>query len=77
MDFFGASFTAALKLLIAFDATVWEIIQTSVSISVAAAFIAALLAIPAGVFTALTEFSGKTILPVSYTHLTLPTKRIV
>lgn len=74
MDFFGASFTAALKLLIAFDATVWEIIQTSVSISVAAAFIAALLAIPAGVFTALTEFSGKTILQhILNTLMAMPT----
>ncbi|HCD05632.1 MAG TPA: ABC transporter permease, partial [Methylophaga sp.] len=62
MEFFGASFTAAIKLLVSFDATVWEIIQTSVSISVAAASIAALMAIPAGVFTALTDFPGKSAL---------------
>ncbi|WP_417549703.1 ABC transporter permease [Methylophaga sp.] len=74
MDFFGASVVAALKLLIAFDATVWEIIQTSVGISVAAAFIAALLAIPAGVFTALTEFSGKAALQhILNTLMAMPT----
>lgn len=75
MDFFGASFTAALKLLIAFDATVWEVVQTSVSISVAAAFIAALLAIPAGVFTALTTlFPGKTALQhILNTLMAMPT----
>ncbi|WP_247869973.1 ABC transporter permease [Methylophaga sp. SB9B] len=74
MDFFGASFVAALKLLMSFDATVWEIIQTSVSISVAAAFIAALLAIPAGVFTALTEFSGKAALQhILNTLMAMPT----
>jgi tungstate transport system permease protein len=74
VDFFGASFLAALKLLMVFDATVWEIIQTSVSISVAAAFIAALLAIPAGVFTALTEFSGKAALQhILNTLMAMPT----
>lgn len=74
MDFFGASFVAALKLLIAFDVTVWEIIQTSVGISVAAAFIAALLAIPAGVFTALSEFSGKAALQhILNTLMAMPT----
>ncbi|WP_266277972.1 ABC transporter permease [Methylophaga sp. OBS3] len=50
---------AALQLLLQLDAAVWQIIITSVAISVVASLIAAIFAVPAGVLMAVSSFLGK------------------
>lgn len=62
MDFFSHSLIAAFALLTGFDAEVWRIILSSILISLIASAVAAFLAVPAGVWAAINEFPGKTIL---------------
>ncbi|MBE9533319.1 MAG: ABC transporter permease [Proteobacteria bacterium] len=50
---------AAFQLVISFDHEIYQIVSTSVSISIIAALIAASLAIPAGISMALNHFRGK------------------
>ena len=59
MNYFAESLLAAVQLLMALDADVWQIIVTSVMISVIAALLAAMLSVPAGVMMAINEFPGK------------------
>ncbi|HET8807294.1 MAG TPA: ABC transporter permease [Methylophaga sp.] len=59
MNYFAESLLAALQLLLNLDADVWQIIITSVFISVTAALLAAVLAVPAGVMMAVNSFPGK------------------
>lgn len=59
MEYFSASFAAALVLIFRLDPDIMRIVLTSVSISLSASAIAALLAIPAGVVMALNQFPGK------------------
>ena len=59
MNYFIESLSAAFTLIIGFDVTIYQIVLTSVVISVSASLIAASLAIPAGVAMALNQFRGK------------------
>lgn len=59
MSYFADSLTAAFQLIISFDAEIYQITLTSVSISIIAALIAASLAVPAGIAMALNQFMGK------------------
>lgn len=59
MSYFTESLLAAFNLIISFDAGIYRIVFTSVSISITATLITALLAIPAGVSMALNTFTGK------------------
>ena len=62
MGYFSDSLAAAFQLIILFDKDIYQIAITSVSISFFAALIAASLAIPAGIYMALNQFSGKQII---------------
>lgn len=62
MDYFIDSFRSAVGLIVQFDPQVYRIVWTSLKISLAAAFIAALWAIPLGVLAALHDFPGKRLL---------------
>lgn len=59
MNYFTESLLAAFSLITSLDANIYRIVLTSVSISITATLIAALLAIPAGVAMALNTFTGK------------------
>ncbi|MFT7413576.1 MAG: tungstate transport system permease protein [Methylophagaceae bacterium] len=74
MNYFTESLLAAFHLIISFDANIFRIVATSVSISITATLIAALLAIPAGVAMALNTFTGKTPLQhILNTLMSMPT----
>jgi tungstate transport system permease protein len=60
MNYFTESLFAAFRLITSLDADIYRIVITSVSISITATLIAALLAIPSGVAMALNTFIGKT-----------------
>ena len=62
MDFFSHALSAAFKLIIQFDPTVWQIVWVSVKISLTAVVIAAIVAIPLGSWIALNQFPGKRLL---------------
>ncbi|MDH5358290.1 MAG: ABC transporter permease [Gammaproteobacteria bacterium] len=59
MTYFIDSLLAAMALVTHFDSDIYQIVATSVSISLIAALIAASLAIPAGITMAQHQFSGK------------------
>jgi tungstate transport system permease protein len=59
MNYFIESLLAAFSLITSLDADIYRIVLTSVSISITATLIAALLAIPTGVAMALNTFTGK------------------
>lgn len=59
MDYFANSLIAAFQLIGSLDADIFQIVFTSVFISLVASAIAALLAVPAGVLMALHQFRGK------------------
>lgn len=59
MDFFSHTLSAALKLIIQFDPTVWLIVWVSLKISLGAVVIASIVAIPLGSWIALNTFPGK------------------
>ena len=59
MGYFSDSLAAAFQLILSFDKDIYQIAATSVSISFIAALIAAILAIPAGIYMALNRFVGK------------------
>ncbi|MDO7596340.1 MAG: ABC transporter permease [Pseudomonadota bacterium] len=59
MNYFIESLLAAFSLITSLDGDIYRIVLTSVSISITATLIAALLAIPAGVAMALNTFTGK------------------
>lgn len=74
MSYFVDSLFAAFNLITSFDADIYRIVITSVSISITATLIAALLAIPAGVSMALNSFTGKvTIQHLLNTLMSMPT----
>lgn len=62
MDYFEASLRAALRLLLTGDAEVWQIVLTSLRISLTAVLLAALIAIPLGGAIGMAEFVGKRLL---------------
>ena len=59
MEFFAESFARALHLILSADAELVAIVGTSLSTSCAAVLIASVLAIPAGIGVAITQFPGK------------------
>jgi len=59
MDYFANSLLAAFRLIGSLDADIYQIVFTSVFISLAASAIAAFIAVPAGVMMALHQFRGK------------------
>jgi len=59
MSYFTDSFSAAVDLITALDPELFQIVFNSVSISLIAALIAGVLAIPAGIVMALNRFPGK------------------
>ncbi|NOQ81415.1 MAG: ABC transporter permease subunit [Methylophaga sp.] len=59
MNYFIDSLSAAVELILSFDPDIYQIVFTSVLISITAAIIAASVAIPAGVTMALNSFRGK------------------
>jgi len=74
MDFFAQSLIAAFALLTGLDAEVWRIIITSILISLIASAIAALIAVPAGVWASVSEFRGKaTLRHLLNTLMAMPT----
>jgi len=74
MNYFTDSLLAAFRLIISLDANIFRIVVTSVSISIIATLIAALLAIPAGVSMALNTFIGKaTLQHLLNTLMSMPT----
>ena len=74
MNYFIDSLSAAVDLIISFDPAIYQIAITSVLISITAAVIAAILAIPAGVKMALTTFRGKAFLQhILNTLMAMPT----
>jgi len=74
MNYFIESLLAAFSLITSLDANIYRIVLTSVSISITATLIAALLAIPAGVAMALNNFKGKTSLQhILNTLMSMPT----
>lgn len=74
MSYFTESLLAAFNLITSFDADIYRIVITSVSISITATLITALLAIPAGVSMALNTFNGKaTLQHLLNTLMSMPT----
>jgi len=74
MNYFTDSLLAAFRLIISFDANIFRIVITSVTISITATLIAAVLAIPAGVSMALNSFTGKaTLQHLLNTLMSMPT----
>jgi tungstate transport system permease protein len=74
LDYFAQSFTAAFELIFRFDPDVWLTVWTSLRISVIAALVAALLAIPAGIIIATNDFPGKCFLQqILNTLMAMPT----
>lgn len=59
MGYFSDSLAGAFWLITSFDAAIYKIAFTSISISLIAALIAACLAIPSGIAFALNPFTGK------------------
>jgi tungstate transport system permease protein len=59
LDYFSHSLSVALELIFQFDPGVWQVVWTSLKISLVAIVIASAMAIPLGALIALNEFSGK------------------
>jgi len=59
MNYFYDALLSALQLLIQFDPTIYQIAWTSIKISLIATFFASIIAIPLGIFTAISDFIGK------------------
>lgn len=59
MGYFADSLAVALQLIFSFDKDIYQIVATSVAISLIATLIAASLAIPIGIYIALNQFTGK------------------
>ena len=74
MNYFIDSLSAAIELIFSFDPDIYQIVFTSVLISITAAIIAASLAIPAGVTMALNQFHGKAFIQhILNTLMAMPT----
>jgi len=74
VNYFVDSLSAAVELIFSFDADIYQIVFTSVLISITAAVIAASIAIPAGVTMALNHFRGKSFIQhILNTLMAMPT----
>jgi tungstate transport system permease protein len=59
MDYFLSALQSAITLIITFDDEIWQIVQTSLNISLQACLYASVIAVPAGILLAIKTFSGK------------------
>jgi len=59
MDYFLTALYSAIKLIFSFDAEIWQIVRTSLNISLQACLYASLIAVPAGILLAIKQFPGK------------------
>lgn len=74
MSYFADSLSTAVALITSFDKEIYQIVITSVSISIIAAIIAATVAVPAGTLMGLYDFRGKQLLQhLLNTLMALPT----
>ncbi len=74
MNYFADSFNSAFNLILSFDHALYQVVFNSVYISLVAAVIAGLLAIPAGIIVALKDFKGKQLLQqILNTLMAMPT----
>jgi tungstate transport system permease protein len=74
MSYFSDSLSAATDLILSFDQALYEIVFNSISISLIAAVIAGVLAIPAGIIMALNQFAGKQLIQhILNTLMAMPT----
>jgi len=74
MDYLLRSLAEAGRLLARFDPEVWLVVWTSLKVSVAAAVLASLVGVPAGVWVALHRFRGRgALLLLLNTLMALPT----
>ena len=72
--FFLDAIISSFNLILDIDATLFNIVITSLKVSFTAVFIASLIGIPLGIIVALNEFGGKKLLMVSLnTLMALPT----
>ncbi len=77
MNYFSDALSAALKLVLQFDAKVYEIVWTSVKISLIATFFASMLGVVLGIWAAIGEFPGKRLLQqILNTLMAMPTVMI-
>ncbi len=74
MSYFADSLSAAIDLIASFDQALYEVVFNSISISLIAAVIAGVLAIPAGIIMALNQFVGKQLIQhILNTLMAMPT----
>lgn len=74
MSYFFDALTSATSLITSFDPETYQIVSTSLFVSLIATLVAASLAIPAGILTALNSFRGKAALQhLLNTLMSMPT----
>ncbi|MCK5190777.1 MAG: ABC transporter permease, partial [Methylococcales bacterium] len=77
MSYFSEALLSALQLIIQFDPEIYQIVWTSVKISLCATLFAALFGIYLGIMTAITEFPGKPLIQqILNTLMAMPTVMI-
>ncbi|WP_428353411.1 ABC transporter permease [Methyloprofundus sp.] len=77
MNYFTEAVTAAIRLLLQFDPSIYLIVWTSLKIALIATLLAALLAIPLGIIIAVNTFIGKRfVLQLLNTLMAMPTVMI-
>lgn len=77
MSYFSNSILSALQLILQCDPEIYQIVWTSVKISLIATMIATLLGVFLGIITAITEFPGKQLLQqILNTLMAMPTVMI-
>jgi tungstate transport system permease protein len=77
MGFFTDSLISAVRLVLSFDAELFEIVAVSLRISFASTLVAALIAVPLGTVVALEQFRGKrAVITILNSLLALPTVTI-
>ena len=77
MSYFSEALLSALQLVIQFDPEIYQIVWTSVKISLCATLFAAIFGIYLGIMTAITEFPGKSLVQqILNTLMAMPTVMI-
>ncbi len=77
MHYFSQAFTSALQLILQFDAEIYQIVWTSIKISLIATFFAAIAGMFLGIITAINTFPGKNFIQqLLHTLMAMPTVMI-
>ncbi|MDD5320933.1 MAG: ABC transporter permease [Methylococcales bacterium] len=77
MNYFSEAFAAAIQLIFQFDPKIYQIVWTSLKISLIATFFASLLGVISGIGVAISEFTGKRFLQhLLNTLMAMPTVMI-